>query len=143
MRAPQTSVIALAFFGGVAGWGQEQPRDDNQAIQGSWRVVDQQPEAKPDVRYESIDFVGDKLVWHSRLDNQRGVTETTFKLDPAANPKALDFTNKHGQYVGIYELKDGKLKICYRGPGKKRPAVFKAGDEALLITLVPQSISGN
>jgi hypothetical protein len=33
--------------------------------------------------------------------------------------------NKGRTYEGLYEVKDGKLRICYRGPDSTRPKDFE------------------
>ena len=63
----------------------------------------------------------------------------TYKIDPAANPKAMETTASTGPYkdkplLGIYELDGDSLKICYAAPGKDRPTEFnsKAGSGWIL-----------
>ncbi len=54
----------------------------------------------------------------------------TYKLDTAANPKAIDIygdggPNKGKNFPAIYELTGDSLRICYDLEGKKRPTAFK------------------
>lgn len=60
----------------------------------------------------------------------KGKQEATFRLDPAASPKAMDLTSRSekGQgktLAGIYLLEGDKLKLCLPTlPGRKRPTDF-------------------
>ena len=76
-------------------------------------------------------------------DGEEG--KMSFVLDPGKDPKAIDVTSLVGPHkgktdLGIYELKDGRLKICLRGwedAVKGRPTKFSAGKgtELSMITL--------
>src|SRR5262245_65938774 len=58
-------------------------------------------------------------------------TEVELKLDPSKSPKEIDMTfldgpNKDRVGKGIYEITDGKLKICRSlDPQDERPKDFK------------------
>jgi uncharacterized protein (TIGR03067 family) len=63
-----------------------------------------------------------------------------FKLDPAKKPKTIDMTAekaKQEQVLGIYELKDDDLKLCFAKGGGERPTEFisKAGTNQTVIVL--------
>jgi uncharacterized protein (TIGR03067 family) len=120
--------IGLLLWSGLS-VAEDKPKTDQDAIQGAWELVARTEPAKPDVVCERVVFKGDKLTFHYRLDDQRSTSECTFKLDPTAKPKKIDFTPTAGDskgkvYLGIYEFKDGELCICYRGPGSTRPKGF-------------------
>jgi len=59
----------------------------------------------------------------------------TFTLSPGKNPKEIDVTALDGPQkgkmgLGIYELKDGRLRVCLRdweAAAKGRPTEFAAG----------------
>jgi uncharacterized protein (TIGR03067 family) len=64
----------------------------------------------------------------------------TCKLNPSANPKALDITGTEGPNKGktilaIYERNGDTLRICYDLSGKSRPTEFKttAGTRLFLV----------
>lgn len=107
-----------------------EPVDDKAAIQGTWELTGRGKPAEPDVVCEKVVFKGDTLTFHYLFDGKRFTTECVFKLDAATDPKQIDFTRtedgKKGKpYLGIYELKDGKLRLNYRGPESTRPKDFK------------------
>ncbi len=65
----------------------------------------------------------------------------TYKIDSAAEPKAITVTGLKGPNAGktfpaIYELKGDTLRICYDLSGAKRPTEFKssAGTMLYLVT---------
>jgi uncharacterized protein (TIGR03067 family) len=67
------------------------------------------------------------------------------KIDPAANPKAIDIEVTEGtmqgqKYKGIYEVSKDTLKICRSGDRGERPSVFstKAGTGERMATFKRQ-----
>ena len=67
---------------------------------------------------------------------EKVVSELTFKLDPAKEPKAIDFTTAAGpdkgkRIKGIYQLEDDTLKVCFN-PKKdgERPTAFATKAES-------------
>jgi uncharacterized protein (TIGR03067 family) len=138
------SLLATAPLSAVADrTGKKGPtvKPDQQAIQGTWRVVfvaygGLEAPAAFAARLR-VTFRGDRMVlgpnfrisgktfsWVKEKDNSRW----TFKLQPAAKPKRLDltFTQDAGGAIrgrGFYELKGDTLKICWSVRGK-RPTTF-------------------
>jgi uncharacterized protein (TIGR03067 family) len=69
------------------------------------------------------------------------VDKGTTKLNPKANPKALDITGTEGPNKGktilaIYERDGDTLRVCYDLSGKSRPTEFKTspGTQLFLVT---------
>ena len=55
----------------------------------------------------------------------------TQKIDPSKTPKTIDVTFAEGPHkgmvmLGIYEIDDDKLKVCFDFEGKNRPTEFKS-----------------
>lgn len=105
---------------------------DLQAMQGEWgctlnvRDGQRQPD---DVAETIFRDVKDDIVTISLFDKQ--LQKGKIKLDPTANPKHIDMTMLEGPAKdkvapGIYELKDGVLKICSAQPGSPRPTSFES-----------------
>jgi uncharacterized protein (TIGR03067 family) len=92
-----------------------------------------------DAKGSKFTFKGDKLTRQA----ENGDEIYTFKLDASKMPAEVDFVpdqgdNKGKTLKGIYQLKDGVLKICLTlMPDAKRPKDFasKDGEDAILITL--------
>ena len=138
-RLLMITLIAALCLSGIA---KDKPLDDKTRIQGNWEwdPAAKQSDAEPVVLVERIVIKGDVLTFHYSFDGKPFTTPTTFTLNPKATPGEIDFTptdkdnaNKGKVYLGRYEFKDGKLRICYRGPGSTRPKNFddkKAGSDA-------------
>jgi uncharacterized protein (TIGR03067 family) len=73
-------------------------------------------------------FEGDK---HTVKKGGEVVQVGTQKLDPSKSPKAIDVTMTEGPskgvvMLGIYEIDENTLKVCFDSQGKKRPTEFKS-----------------
>src|SRR5260370_8714901 len=114
----------------------EDAKSDKELIQGNWRAVKAEAGGKQQaeedrtnqqwpitdslitIRYDGPDF--------GNLD----LVEFTYKLgDPDKKPREIDMKQVRGRwkgdsFVGIYELKDDRLRISYHH-GDKRPAEFE------------------
>lgn len=123
------AVAAVCSLSSIAGAVQEKAKDDSQLIQGqwSWDPAVKQSDAIPPVLVERVVIKGDTLTFHYSFDGKEFASSPSkFKLNPKASPKEIDFTptqgnNKDKTYRGLYEIKAGKLRIGYRGPGSTRP----------------------
>lgn len=132
MASRFAAVMTICVFG-FAGIAQEKPKDDSLLVQGSWEwdPAAKQSDAKPVVLLEQIVIKDDSLTFHYITGGKKFNTATKFKLDAIAAPKEIDFTptdkenaNTGKPYLGLYEIKAGRLMICYRGPGSSRPKSF-------------------
>lgn len=100
-------------------------------LEGDWAMVscirDGEPLDKNFVKRGRREYSGNKTVmfFADQLFMQAG-----FTLDPAQQPKRIDFVNAQGpgagktQY-GIYELDGRTLKTCFAAPGHPRPGDYK------------------
>jgi uncharacterized protein (TIGR03067 family) len=62
----------------------------------------------------------------------------TFQVDSAKKPKEITFTRDDGkQTKGVYEFRDGLLRLCSGRPGDPRPKGFQTeeGSPAILLVL--------
>lgn len=102
------------------------------AMQGEWgctlNIRDGQ--RQPDEVAETIfRDVKDDILIISLFDKQ--LQKGKIKLDPTTTPKQIDVTMLEGPAkdkvsAGIYELKDGVLKICSAPAGQPRPTTFES-----------------
>jgi uncharacterized protein (TIGR03067 family) len=129
--------FALVVLCSSAAWGRD--TKDN-ALEGAWVPSSAELGGKqfPDEVRKSIrlEVKGDQYTVTVGTQPDRG----TCKLNPSANPKALDITGTEGPNKGrtilaIYERNGDTLRICYDLSGKSRPAEFKtaAGTQLFLV----------
>jgi len=123
---------AVLFVAGFC-YAQGDAQKDQQALQGTWKVtkVVSAGKAQPEdlVKQITVLFEGDKVTVKLAADV---LSESSFKLDAAKNPKQIDATSLTGpdkaqKKMSIYELNGDELKLCHfiGDEGlKKRPASF-------------------
>src|SRR5215211_6488257 len=111
---------------------------DLDLLQGVWRAVriETRGSSVPEgltasVRYT---FDGDRI---TLMEGDQEAGEGVIRLDPAAQPKAFDFTATGGPQVGmtalgIYRVEGDALTMCM---GVERPTEFTGAGEAALVEL--------
>jgi RNA polymerase sigma factor (sigma-70 family) len=155
LKTVATGLLAVAIVagaGGLAYYGlaveppakddkkADKPKKDKDAILGTWQVVQVQDDGKDASntddgrRFKSKPWTitGDKIVLE-------GGFEMTYKLDPAAKPKAIDLDNGGGKtWDCVYSLDGDTLKLCAPlMPGGERPREVdsKEGSNTRLLVL--------
>ena len=147
------AVLAVAVLGGgiaYHGLAVEPParddkkaKDDKEVILGTWKVNAFEEEGKDvldtdegkKIKEGTVTITGDKIVNKSGED----LRELTYRLNPAAKPKAIDIDNGKGKTLkGVYSLDGNTLKICWPiDPDGDRPAevASKEGSKSKLLVL--------
>ena len=132
----------LAFALVIAATSASKSADDmNDTIEGTWLPSAAElggKEFSEEVRKSiRLEVKGDRYSVTVGTQPDRG----TCKLDPKAEPKALDITGTEGPNKGktipaIYERDGDTLRVCYNLGGKERPTKFatKAGTQLFLVT---------
>jgi RNA polymerase sigma factor (sigma-70 family) len=146
LKLVAAALLAAAVAGGIGYFAAAQdrkpdkPKGDKDAIVGTWVVekveVDgmdaSDTEEGKGFRSKPLTISGDKIVMEGRL-------EMSYKLDPAAQPKAIDLDNGGGKtFDGVYSLDGDTLKICAPvTPGGPRPTEVgtKEGSDRRLVVL--------
>lgn len=119
--------VAVALMLGADDAKKNSGKEDLQKLQGVWAAVsfetngDKVPEE--DAKKIKLTVKDNKWV----LERPDGTNQGTIKLDPSKNPKQFDaaLEDSSESVPGIYELKDGTLKMCWCNPGGDRPTAFK------------------
>lgn len=126
--------VAVGFIAGV--FGQDTPKkgdavkEEMKQLEGTWRAVAVELGGKEMDRQDIADY---RLVFSgtecSIVSGYR-VIRCTFTIDPSKTSKWIDVTLTANKvtWPGIYELKDGTLKVCLDTTGGKRPTEFKTKD---------------
>jgi uncharacterized protein (TIGR03067 family) len=127
-------LLPLGMIVAALGTGErreEQPAD-GAAIQGPWEVVAVTEAGKdaPDRRGSWFTFTKDTLTMRPKEKKEapEGLS-VKYKLDPAAQPKAIDTTHeldpgKPIVQLGVYLLEGDTLTLCFEAAGKPRPTAI-------------------
>jgi uncharacterized protein (TIGR03067 family) len=133
MNVRWLAAVLVAMTVGSVASAQDAPKGEA-GIKGKWTakvgpnqdipiVVDFQDGGKVEISVEAG-------------DGQTIAISGKYKTDEAKSPKTidfLDFMSPDGEStpdnLGIYEIKDGKLRVCTGGPGNERPTEFLPGEE--------------
>jgi uncharacterized protein (TIGR03067 family) len=139
-----TSICTLVF---VVSGGTGTRADDKANVekelkkfQGTWTFESVEAGGKKSPADElkglTLIFEGDK---HTVKKGDEVIQVGRQKLDPSKSPKTIDVTmiegpSKGAVMLGIYEISDDTLKVCFDSEGKKRPTEFKspAGSETFV-----------
>jgi uncharacterized protein (TIGR03067 family) len=109
--------------------GAGEPTGDLKKMQGAWEAVSFVVEGKelPEKERKTLKLVvkGDRGTF--TMDGKE--VHGQYALDESASPRAIDITITEGpdkgkKKLGIYEIKDGTLRLCAGPLGGKRPAKF-------------------
>ncbi|HEY7311645.1 MAG TPA: sigma-70 family RNA polymerase sigma factor [Gemmataceae bacterium] len=151
MKTMAALLLALAVLVGGAGAFDyhtlareaDAKKSDKEKIQGEWKVESAKVNGE-----ESQGAEGDRIKGATWTIAAEKITVTfngedrvaTYKLDPAAKPKAIDvMTEKEGTFKGIYKLEGDTLTICATlgQEDGERPTEFvsKEGSSTMLFVL--------
>jgi len=125
VTAGSLAVAGLVALSVLLLWWVLRPRTDHEKLQGVWLATEfwsglQRFEGPS---YRMI-FIGNQC--NVRIQNV--MYESTFRLDPTRDPKAIDFTMEGGRIMpGIYQLEDDHLLVVMNFFGQERPSHFKRG----------------
>lgn len=142
LRFRMTTLLLLGA-GALIGWSGWAAQDagaqkDLAAMKGDWKVIraDRNGHAASEelLKQMSVNITDDTITVN---DGQRKFP-AKFKLNPSTQPKQIDLSPAESSDVkilGIYEIKDGVLKLCYlRGEGE-RPKEFKSTEQSRLVLM--------
>lgn len=118
-------------------------QEELKRLGGTWNMFDMEVDgngvghAQEEKR---IVFDGNKYFFYHLMNKS---PESTFTLNPAANPRTIDVTQSGKTNLGIYQFKEGRLEICLARDGKPRPSVFatqgEPGNGNVLYVLKPKT----
>jgi uncharacterized protein (TIGR03067 family) len=125
------SLLALTLLVSLATAAQDDAiKKELAAIEGEWSMVSSERDGQPlpprVVKSARRICRGDMT---TVMLNGRLFMRAKFTVDPAKQPKSLDYevTEGHNQgskQLGIYELDGDTMKICLADPGNERPTDF-------------------
>lgn len=123
------TLLALGIFTARAD-ETEAAKADQARLQGEWTMLsgERDGQAFPAARLKDSKRVAAGDTTTVTIQGQLFM-KAKFTLDPAKNPKAIDYAVTAGPYegsrqLGIYEFDGDKVKFCFAVPGKERPDDF-------------------
>lgn len=89
----------------------------------------------------TVVFKGDEATIKGNDDVKKEYAKIKIKIDPTTNPKILDITVADGSQTdakmeGIYDFKDGKLRMCVKVFGNDRPSEFSSPADSSIVLMV-------
>lgn len=137
-----TAIVAIASAGDAK---DEAITKDRKQYEGTWRVVALEVNGNKaddeDAKKLTVVF-GSEGTWtlHSEDADAEDLKGNYF-IDPTKKPKTIDFSPTEGEgqgvkYLGIYEISEKTLKLCFAPPEQERPTEFAStpGNEHILVT---------
>lgn len=144
MRHFSLIAFTFCFMPSAVSPARDQPKpvkSDSDLMQGTWMwdTDHEQSKALPRIDLEKIVVKGNKMTFHYLMGEKRFESEFEFEVRSASMPKELDIKSldkdEKGKITpGIYEIKDQKLKIAYRGAGSSRPKSFQDEKDGNFLT---------
>jgi uncharacterized protein (TIGR03067 family) len=113
---------------------------DMKAISGTWVAEKFEIEGSDMTdKFKELNLVMEDGKYTVTIGEQKDVGTVT--IDSSKTPKAMDVVgtegpNKGKKYLCIYELKDGKLTVCYSTDEKNRPTKFESAKDSKTMLVV-------
>jgi len=111
-------------------------------LEGDWTcsyaMVDGKPVPDAKVQILRLTLTSNRYTTHM---GPEVLFDSTYTVDPVKSPKQIAMVGTEGEMrgknaLGIYELVNDRLTVCYTMPGKPRPTTFEStpGSGAYLVT---------
>jgi uncharacterized protein (TIGR03067 family) len=122
--------MLVGSLSAIGASGQEKGKTDQDKIQGTWTFVTVEKggvESTNDIPKDAkVIFTTDKV----KIQAEGKEMEIGYKLDPSKKPGHIDLTinegGKDAVLKGVYKLEGDTLKVCFAGPGEKRPTELRS-----------------
>jgi uncharacterized protein (TIGR03067 family) len=112
------------------------------ALDGTWVPVSAQVSGQALVVAELrvARLVLERGVYEIHDHSHQVVDRGDFRVDEAQRPRAMDIVGLEGPFAGrtmlaIWELRDGRLTVCYDLEERIRPATMQWNEDQLLLSI--------
>jgi uncharacterized protein (TIGR03067 family) len=125
-----------------AGGGADDQKKELAKFAGTWELAELTYNGEDESKLAfKVTFKGDEATIEGNADVKSEYAKIKFKLDPSAKPKIMDITVAGGSQTdakmeGIYEFKDGQLRMCVKVFGQNRPTEFAAPADSSTVLMV-------
>jgi len=142
MRGKFVGLMVVALLAGGTAWAMQTGDDVLKKIQGRWQFTEHVMGGKPapadQLKKMIITFERDKFTVR---DGDTVMQAGTHKFDPSKTPTTVDCKITEGEgkdttMLGIFELKDDTIRVCFDPTGKERPTSFDAKGENIFTAVV-------
>ena len=139
----KTTMLAagILFTGAILAWAEDAKKDAAKMI-GTWNVVAEEKDGKEQaaegIKGRQVRITRDTI---SCFDKERkSEMVAKYELDTTKKPWRVEFTGTEGEhkgkkFLGIAELQDDTLRICFAKPDKDAPSGFKSMEDQCCCTL--------
>ncbi len=138
--------VVLVLSAGFLGTQQSPVDTEIGRLAGTWQVIGHETNGKPtnEEHWRKVQFVfkGDQLTFVGDDILSKKVAKMVLVIDPSTAPKVIDLKIVAGEFKGttlegVYEIKDARLRICFRNDEtKNRPNDFSTKQDANLVLFV-------
>jgi uncharacterized protein (TIGR03067 family) len=142
MKIKLLSLVIAGCFGAAA-VSQNADKKAEPKLDGVWVTVTLEYNGKDMSQKYPFRFniKGNDCVIEGNDAVKKEYAKLKFKFDPTTTPKSVDITvaggvQKDAVIEGIYEVKDGQLKICAKVLGNERPTKFESPGGSSVVLLV-------
>jgi uncharacterized protein (TIGR03067 family) len=142
MKTTIVFAFLIAAAAGLSAAAQDQKKEVAK-FAGTWELDELIYNGEDHTKLKfKVTFKGSEAVIEGNDAVKREYARIKLKLDPSTMPKIVDVKVSAGSQAdatmeGIYEFKDGKLRMCVKVFGKDRPSEFAApgGSSCVLMVL--------
>ena len=102
-------------------------------LQGDWRIVSVEGDGPAKMLKENVERIlidAERITAGRSAEYSADLAKKQIDMTISGGPKA-----EQGKYLGVYELKDGELKLHFALSGKERPTGFTKKDGTFVISL--------
>ena len=131
-------VVLLLGAGGDA----DDQKKELAKFAGTWEIVELTYSGDDESKLNfKVTFKGNEGSVEGNANVKSEYAKIKLKLDPTTKPKNMDLTVIAGSQEtatmkGIYDFKDGQLRMCVKVFGQERPKDFEAPAESSIVLLV-------
>ncbi len=122
--------------------GADEQNKEIEKFAGTWEIAELLYNGDDESKLGfKVTFKGNEGVVEGNANVKNEYAKIKFKIDPSKKPKHMDITVADGSQTdakmqGIYDFKDGQLRMCVKVFGTERPTEFASPACSSIVLLV-------